>query len=136
MQTTKRPTGLRTAAPDYETLVQQAINKVTGFELLYKELERAINVSGKSTSMLTNYSRHLAHLALYYDRLPTELDSEEVLDYLHLVKTNGSPSATFFKCTVYGMRYACRLRGLPYQQFSLPSIEHNDNCRWFLMLQK
>jgi hypothetical protein len=42
MQTTKRPTGLGTAAPDYETLVQQAINKVTGFELLYKELERAI----------------------------------------------------------------------------------------------
>ena len=32
MQTTKRATGLRTAAPDYETLVQQAINKVTGFD--------------------------------------------------------------------------------------------------------
>jgi hypothetical protein len=46
--------------------------------------------------------------------------------YLHLVKANGSPSATFFKFTVYGMRYACKLRGLPYQQFSLPSIERND----------
>lgn len=31
MQTLKRPTGLRTAAPDYETLVQQAINKVSSF---------------------------------------------------------------------------------------------------------
>ena len=126
MQTTKRSTGLRTAATDYETLVQQAINKVTGFEQLYKELERAINVTGKSTSTLTNYSRHLAHLALHYDLLPTELDNEQVLDYLHLVKSKGSPSATFFKFTVYGMRYACRLRGLPYQQFSLPSIERND----------
>ncbi len=55
MQTTKQPTGLRTAAPDYETLVQRAINKVTGFGELYKELERAINVSGKSKSTLTNY---------------------------------------------------------------------------------
>ncbi|MGI8581907.1 MAG: tyrosine-type recombinase/integrase [Chitinophagaceae bacterium] len=126
MQTTKRPTGLRTAATNYETLVQQAINKVTGFDALYKELERAINVSGKSKSTLTNYSRHLAHLALHYNCLPTELDNEQVLDYLHLVKANGSPSATFFKFTVYGMRYACRLRGLPYQQFSLPSIERND----------
>jgi site-specific recombinase XerD len=126
MQTTKRPTGLCTAAGDYETLVQQAINKVTGFDALYKELERAINVSGKSTSTLTNYSRHLAHLALHYRQLPTELDSEQVLDYLHLVKADGSPSATFFKFTVYGMRYACKLRGLPYQQFSLPSIKHND----------
>ena len=126
MQITKRSTGLRTAAPDYETLVQQAINKVTGFDQLYKELQRAINVTGKSKSTLTNYSRHLAHLALHYQILPTELDNEQVLDYLHLVKANGSPSATFFKFTVYGMRYACKLRGLPYQQFSLPSIERND----------
>lgn len=126
MQTTKRPTGLRTAATDYVTLVQQAINKVTGFHQLYKELERAINVSGKSRSTLTNYSRQLAHLALHYNQLPTELDQEQVLDYLHLVKSKGSPSATFFKFTVYGMRYACKLRGLPYQQFSLPAIDRND----------
>jgi integrase/recombinase XerD len=58
--------------------------------------------------------------------LPTELDHEQVLDYLHLIKSNGSPSATFFKFTVYGMRYACKLKGLPYQQFSLPSIDRNN----------
>ncbi len=126
MQTTKQPTGLRTAASDYVTLVQQAINKVTGFERLDKELERAINVSGKSRSTLTNYSRQLAHLALHYNQLPTELDQEQVLDYLHLVKSKGSPSATFFKFTVYGMRYACKLRGLPYKQFSLPSIDRSE----------
>ncbi len=126
MQTTKQATGLRTATKDYQTIVQQASSKVTGFEQLYKDLERAINVSGKSTSTLTNYGRHLAHLALHYQHLPTELDSEQVLDYLHLVKANGSPSATFFKFTVYGMRYACKLRGLPYQQFSLPSIDRKE----------
>lgn len=126
MQTTKRPTGLRTAASDYVTLLQQAINKVTGFEQLYKELERAINISGKSTSTLTNYARQLAHLALHYQQLPTELDQEQVMDYLHLVKSKGSPSATFFKFTVYGMRYACKMRGLPYQQFSLPAIERDN----------
>lgn len=126
MQTTKRPTGLRTAANNYVTIVQQASDKVTGFEQLYKEMARSINVSGKSTSTLTNYGRQLAHLALHYKQLPTELDQEQVLDYLHLVKSKGSPSATFFKFTVYGMRYACKMRGLPYQQFSLPVIKHND----------
>jgi integrase/recombinase XerD len=126
MQTTKRPTGLRTAANEYVTIVQQANNKVTGFEQLYKEMERSINVSGKSMSTLTNYGRQLAHLALHYQQLPTELDQEQVLDYLHLVKSKGSPSATFFKFTVYGMRYACRMRGLPYQQFSLPVIERGN----------
>ena len=126
MQTTKQTTGPGKRAKDYVTIVSQACAKVTGFAQLYKELERAINVSGKSTSTLTNYGRQLAHLALHYQLLPTELDNEQVLDYLHLVKSNGSPSATFFKFTVYGMRYACKLRGLPYQQFSLPSIERND----------
>jgi site-specific recombinase XerD len=126
MQTTKRPTGLRTAAHDYQTLVQQANSKIKGFEQLYKELERSVNISGKSDSTLTNYARHLAHLALHYNTLPTELDNEQVLDYLHLVKAGGSPSATFFKFTVYGMRYACKMRGLPYQQFSLPSIKGSN----------
>jgi site-specific recombinase XerD len=126
MQTTKQPTGLRTAASDYVTLVQQAVNKVTGFDQLYKELDRSINVTGKTRSTLTNYSRHLAHLALHYNQLPTELDQEQVLDYLHLVKPKSSSSATFFKFTVYGMRYACKLKGLPYPQFRLPAIERND----------
>jgi site-specific recombinase XerD len=130
MQTTKQSTGLPkaigTAAKDYQTIVQRAISKVTGFDQLCKDLQRAINVSGKSESTFINYSRHLAHLALHYNVLPTELDDEQVLDYLHLIKANGTPSATFFKFTVYSMRYACKLSGLPYQQFSLPSIERSD----------
>jgi len=126
MQTTKQTTGPGKRATDYVTILQQACGKVTGFLPLYNDLERAINVTGKSTSTLTNYGRHLAHLALHYQQLPTELDNEQVLDYLHLVKTNGSASATFFKFTVYGMRYACKLRGLPYQQFSLPSIQRQE----------
>ena len=56
-------------AKEYVTIVQQAIKKVKGFEKLYKELQRAINVSGKSTTTLSNYSRQLAHLALYYQVL-------------------------------------------------------------------
>ncbi len=93
MQTAKQTTSPGKRAKDYVTIVQQACSKVTGFEQLYKEMERSINVSGKSISTLTNYGRQLAHLALHYQQLPTELDGEQVLDYLHLVKANGSPSA-------------------------------------------
>ncbi|MBA3830269.1 MAG: tyrosine-type recombinase/integrase, partial [Taibaiella sp.] len=60
---------------------------------------------------------------LHYNCFPLELDAEQVMDYLHLVKSHGTTSATFFKFTVYGMRYACRLRGLQYKQFSLPGID-------------
>lgn len=122
----KLTTVLRTAANDYVTIVQQACDKVTGFTKLYQDLERSINVSGKSKSTLTNYGRQLAHLALHFNQLPTELDNEQVLDYLNFVKAKGSPSATFFKFTVYGMRAACKLSGLPYQQFSLPAIQKTN----------
>jgi len=120
---TKQTTGLPTVANDYVTIVGQACNKVTGFSELYKELERAISITGKSKSTLTNYSRQLAHLALHYNCFPLELDAEQVMDYLHLIKNRGTTSATFFKFTVYGLRYACRMRGLEYKQFSLPEIE-------------
>jgi len=119
----KQTTGQRVAPGDYVTIVQQACDKVIGFTKLYQDLERSINVSGKSKSTLTNYGRHLAHLALHFDQLPTTLDNEQVLDYLNFVKAKGTPSATFFKFTVYGMRAACKLSGLPYQQFSLPSLQ-------------
>ncbi len=41
---------MRTMDKDYVTIVQQACNKVTGFEQLYKEMERAISITGKSKS--------------------------------------------------------------------------------------
>ncbi len=122
---TKQTTGLRTAAKDYVTIVQQACSKVTGFSDLCKEMERAICISGKSKSTLTNYCRQLAHLSLHYNCLALDLDAEQVMDYLHLIKSRGTVSATFFKFTVYGLRYACRLRGLEYKQFSLPAIDKN-----------
>jgi integrase/recombinase XerD len=122
----KQTTGLHTAADDYVTIAAQACDKVIGFKELYQKLERSIDVTGKSKSTFINYGRHLAHLALHYNELPTSLDAEQVLDYLHLVKSGGSVSASFFKFTVYGMRAACKLSMLPYEQFSLPAIERSN----------
>ena len=42
-----------TRADDYVTIVQQACDKVSGFDKLYADLERHINVGGKSKSTLT-----------------------------------------------------------------------------------
>jgi len=86
-------------------------------------LERSITINGKSESALTNYSRQLAHLALHYNRMPLELDADEVMDYLYLLKNTESISDSFFNFTIHGMRYACKMRGLPYTQFSLPELK-------------
>jgi site-specific recombinase XerD len=109
-------------ANDYVTVVQQACEKVKGFADLYWELKRSISINGKSQSALVNYSRQLAHLALHYDCMPLDLDPDQVMDYLHLIKSRGTASPSFFNFTVHGMRYACKMRGIEYNQFALPGI--------------
>lgn len=53
-----------------------------------------------------------------------ELDREQILDYLHHLKSQRqTPSDSFFKHTVYGLRYLYRVYGLPEHRVSLPSIE-------------
>lgn len=133
---TKQTTSPCMRASDYVTIVQQACNEVSGFQQLYKEMERAISITGKSTSTLTNYGRQLAHPALHYKCFPLELNKEQVMDYLFLVKSRGTASATFFKFTVYGMRYACKLRELEYRQFSLPEIEKPEKLPVVLSRQE
>jgi len=113
----------RTVANDYVTVVQQACEKVKGFADLYWELKRSISINGKSQSCLVNYSRQLAHLALHYDRMPLDLDPDQVMDYLHFIKCNGNVSPSFFNFTVHGMRYVCKMRGLEYKQYSLPGLK-------------
>jgi hypothetical protein len=37
---------------------------------------------GRSQSTFNNYSRHVAAISLYFGKIPTELDAEQVQDYL------------------------------------------------------
>lgn len=78
---------LGTPARNYETIVKQACNKVNGFSELCQEMERFINISGKSKSTFINYRRQLAHLALHYEGFPLDLDSEQVIDSWHSISS-------------------------------------------------
>lgn len=84
---------------NYVPVIERACRNVSGFAALYKEMERAISVTGKSKSTLTNYARQLAHLALHYETLPIHLNADQVLDYLHQLLQNRSLSVSFFKFT-------------------------------------
>ena len=120
MQTSKR-----LHKTDAITLVAQACAKVNGFNDLYKRLERKISISGRSLSTLKNYSCHLAHIALHFNCLPTELDEEQIEDYLYLLQQqHNTPSDSYFKHTVYGLRFVFRLEGLKDRSVQLPSIKH------------
>jgi integrase/recombinase XerD len=109
------------------TLVQRADAKVAGFKKLHKQLEKKIIVSGKSLSTLNNYMRCIAHVALHFNVLPSQLDIEQIEEYLLMVKKrNTTSSESFFKHTVYGLRFLFRCEGRDARAIQLPSIKRDN----------
>lgn len=95
-----------------------------GFSSQYKKLHRSIVVAGKSESTLTNYARCLAHMGLHFNSDLLTLDDDAILDYLHHLKSKRkTPSDSFFKHTVYGLRYLYRIYDKESSSVVLPSIE-------------
>lgn len=89
---------------------------------MYERLERRMRTSGRSDSTLNNYSRYIAKITLHFNCLPTELDDDQIEDYLHSLLRDSTPSESYFKHTVYGLRFLFRLEGLRDKQIALPSI--------------
>jgi integrase/recombinase XerD len=80
---------------------------------------------GRSQRTFESYSLHVAAISLYFGKIPTELDPEQVHDYLfYLQKKSKTPSQTYFKHTVYGLRFLLKSEGLDYEYLRLPSIKH------------
>lgn len=81
-------------------------------------------VAGRSESTLRSYCSHMAKLALHFNQVPTEIDSDQINDYLYLVKQeHNTPSDSYFKFTVYGLRFAYRAAGLKDKRIELPEIK-------------
>jgi site-specific recombinase XerD len=67
----------------------------------------------------------VAAISLYFGKIPTELDPEQVQDYLFFQqKKSKTPSQTYFKHCVYGLRSLLKSEGLSYEFLRLPSIKH------------
>ena len=118
-----------------ETLLEIAIRKVEGFGELHSKLVKSFTINGKSRSTLINYTRCLAHLALHYNRSPETLDKEAIDDYLFYCKNHqNSPSESFFKHTVYGLRAVYKIMGLDQRKVQLPEIKRDKSLPEVLSL--
>lgn len=63
-------------------------------------------------------------MALHFNCCPSELDKEQVLDYLlYLKNLHKTPSESTFKHTVYGLRALYKLHGMEDKHISLPQIQ-------------
>jgi site-specific recombinase XerD len=104
---------------------------------MLQRFERNISILGRSPRTFDNYSRHVAAMALHFGCLPTELDPEQVKDYLYeLQQRSQTPSQTYFKHTVYGLRFLLKCEGLPYEHLHLPSIARPDKLPVILSRQE
>lgn len=69
-------------------------------------------------------------MALHFGKLPTELDRDQVHDYLfYLQKKSKTPSESYFKHTVYGLRFMLKSENLPYEYLHLPSIKYEKKVQ-------
>ncbi len=84
------------------SIIEKAIQKVDGFEKVYKVLHQNTILQGKSQSTFENYIRTIAHISLHFNKLPEHIPDEEIKDHLTFIALSSkSPSRSTFKHTVY-----------------------------------
>ena len=119
------------------TLVEQAIIAVPGFENVVKKLEQQVILRGQSNSTLQNYIRRIALFVLHFEKLPEQLDEDQINEYLTaLARDPKSPSRSSFKHMVYGLRYYYRLLGMNKQAIALPSLKRDTKLPVILNRQE
>ncbi len=113
-----------------QTLIDRAHLEVPQFETMYRKVHCKVKLSGLITSTLYNYGCSIARISLYFGKAPLELEDDQIEDYLLMLKEKVNPSESYFKHTVYGLRYLFRLFGREDRAIRLPII-HPGNCLWY-----
>ncbi|PWH81217.1 tyrosine-type recombinase/integrase [Brumimicrobium oceani] len=104
---------------------------------MHEKLTKSFSINGKSKSTLNNYSRCLAHLALHYNKSPEHLDKEAIDDYLfHCKNQHNTPSDSFFKHTIYGLRAIYKLLGMDGHKVQLPEIKRQNDLPVVMSLEE
>ncbi|MBA3986690.1 MAG: tyrosine-type recombinase/integrase [Flavobacteriales bacterium] len=107
-------------------MVERAHAQVEGFSHLQNKLTQSFSINGKASSTLNNYLRCLAHLALHYKESPEKLSVENIEDYLYFCqKQHKTPSESFFKHTIFGLRAAYKVMGMEAKRVALPQIRQD-----------
>ena len=109
-------------------LLETALEEVPKFNFLVEKLTQSFSINGKSTSTLTNYLRCLSHLAIHYSTSPELLDIESINAYLfHCQTLHKTPSESFFKHTIFGLRSAYKVMGMDQKRIQLPQIRRQKD---------
>jgi site-specific recombinase XerD len=108
-------------------MVQRAMANVSGFAELWHKVERKITLTGQSPKTLTCYGRSLAQMALHFGRSPELLDEEEVMEYLFNLAKGAGFSESYYKFSVYGLRFAYKALGMEARKLALPELKKKQS---------
>jgi integrase/recombinase XerD len=110
----------------YNTLVKQAKDNVPGFSEAFALFIQRVSIDQKSKSLISNYGRSLAAIALHFGRVPHQISVEEINGYLYRMTVHEKRSLSYFKQAVYGLRHWFRLFGMEEQAIAMPSIKKEE----------
>lgn len=120
----------------YNTIVSQAKNNVVGFSVSYSKFIQRVTIDQCSKSMITNYSRSIAAIALHFNKVPHEVSVEEINSYLYRMTVHEKQSISYFKQAVYGLRHWFRLFGMEEKAIQMPSIKKEEKLPVVLSKQE
>lgn len=111
---------------NYYPVLEQAIDNVIGFKEAYGRFIERATIDQKSDSTITNYSRSIAYIALYFGIVPHRIRIEAINSYLYRIAIRETLSISYFKQTIFGLRYWFRLFGQEGKALLMPSIRENN----------
>jgi len=123
--TEKRGRGSLPGTDSPKTLIAKAKREVPDFIEHFAKFEQQMVIGGYSSSTLFNYSRAVAKISLHFKKSLLDLDPDEVNQFLFLLAKEKKASSTYFKHTVYGLRFFFRLYDLEDRVLKLPTISND-----------
>jgi integrase/recombinase XerD len=134
MNTRKNSGSFRTRG---ETIIAKACRTVPGFAETYQTFERTLTLRQRSKSAMQNYGRSIAKVALHFGMDPVDLSIEQINDFLYaMLKTNTSPSKSYFRHTVYGLKCLFKIMGKQEKALKMPPIRDNETMPVVLSTQE
>ena len=93
---------------------------------MFKKLEQKVILGGMSPSTLFNYGRCIAKISLHFKTPAILLDEVQINGYLQGLLVGEKPSKSYFKHSVYGLRFLFRIHDLDDKAIKLPSLKKEN----------
>lgn len=125
MSNLKKSNGTGKRQNSAKTLIERAKREVPGFMDHYAKFEEQSTIRGFSNSTIFNYSRAVAKISLHFKKSILDLDPDEVNQYLFILAKEKKASSTYFKHSIYGLRFFFRLYDMEDRVLKMPTVKND-----------